>query len=370
VDIASWKPNPVVEAQFEGFLALVEANKTKKWFLFSHDAPDPDSMASIMGLEFLLKMLGVESIVGCHFGPIGDHRNMAMKSVLDISLNQLSSKSLQECDWNDSVIVLLDCSPGSSNISCLGSIPAPKLVIDHHRTDQKHAEDCLYIVDMVGATSTLICNLGHQIVAYLREGDHDFLSGETQDLATALAVAIKTDTRDFRSDNVTPGDFRAYQFASQYASEDDLDQIVNYQIPSYVMDYLMQGWKNRLEPHAPNFITGIGFINPDHKACLSLLAEEFLQVEGVGLVVVYGLVENALMASVRIRQQSTRDARLVIDGVFGKEFGGTKAKNRVGGAAVPFNIFDVSGFGESDKAQFWGLVKTQVESKFIQTLSK
>ena len=54
--------NKRVQAHKDEFTNLVDTNKDKMWYVCSHDNPDPDSLASALGMQTILQFLGVENV--------------------------------------------------------------------------------------------------------------------------------------------------------------------------------------------------------------------------------------------------------------------------------------------------------------------
>ena len=108
--------------------ALVDLNGNRgKILILMHDNPDPDALASALGLEFLFrKMAGRESTIA-YAGIIGRAENRAMIKHLHIPLTRLS-----DIDWNEyQDVAMVDTQPLTGN----NSLPAnhlPTIVIDHH----------------------------------------------------------------------------------------------------------------------------------------------------------------------------------------------------------------------------------------------
>lgn len=160
--------------------ALDELRGRGQLLILPHDNPDPDSMASALGLELLAKSVGVESTLGLG-GIVGRAENRAMVRELEIALHPVEQLDLARFD----LVALVDTQPGTGNNSLPGGRIAD-VVIDHHplRSESLAARWC-DVREPAGATSTIV-------YGYLKElGLH--LDSR---LATAFLYALKSETRE------------------------------------------------------------------------------------------------------------------------------------------------------------------------------
>ncbi len=186
-------------------------------------------------------------------------------------------------------------------------------------------------------------------------------------MANDLYYYIKTDTLDFLSEGATNADIQAFRLLARHLSDEKFYRIVNYEFPPYVLDYEHIAWQNKKSEFQPHFITGLGYIDDSKSDCIPTIADKFMRLQGVQTVVVYGIVNSCIRASVRT-SSSSFDCQTLCDDVFGKGNGG--AKQGIGGARVPFNVFSPPNMCEEDKKLLWGLVKSQMEGKFEKATTK
>jgi len=105
--------NKKVKARKEAFINLVAEDKDKRWIICSHDNPDPDSIASCLGISHILRFLGVENKVVTYCGEVSHPQNRAMINVLQLQITK----------WEDlepsgeDIYIFVDCSFGQKNIS-------------------------------------------------------------------------------------------------------------------------------------------------------------------------------------------------------------------------------------------------------------
>jgi len=149
--------------------------------IYTHDNPDPDSLAAAMGLALLFRhQLGLEATIA-HGGIVGRAQNRAMVEMLGLRLTPVDRLNPDEYD----LIALVDSQPGTGN----NSFPVGHridVVIDHHpqRDDSLAAPWCDIRPDL-GATSTIVFQ-------YLRARRVPIDPAT----ATAFFFALRTETRD------------------------------------------------------------------------------------------------------------------------------------------------------------------------------
>lgn len=362
--------NRRIKAKKEAFVKLVNENKDKKWVICSHDNPDPDSIASCLGISHILSFLGVEDKVVTYCGEISHPQNRAMINVLKLQITKWEDLEI----LGEAIYVFVDCSFGQKNMSIPMGSKLPKIVIDHHKISTNN-KDVLFLHDEVGACSTLILDLALLLIIPATEAEAEIGGVQcfdpdeegTKELATALAIGIKTDTLDFLNETTTSDDFQAFRLLGRHLSGEKFGQIVNYEFPPYVLDYEQTAWENKRHEFQPHFITGLGYVDESKSDCIPTIADKFMRLQGVTTVCVYAVVENAIRASVRT-SSAALDCQTLCDDVFGKGTGGSK--RGIGGAKVPFNVFSPSKMNEEDRKSLWSLIKAQIEGRFERATTK
>jgi nanoRNase/pAp phosphatase (c-di-AMP/oligoRNAs hydrolase) len=166
----------------------------KRALIYTHDNPDPDSIAAAWGLAWLFKNeLGIESVL-THGGIVGRAHNRAMIDTLSIQLTPEDQLDPAAFD----LVAIVDSQPETGN----NSLPRDgqvDVVIDHHppRPESRRAAWC-DIRPELGATSTIVFE-------YLRARDIEIPAP----LATAFFFALRTETRDLGRES-TEAERRAY----------------------------------------------------------------------------------------------------------------------------------------------------------------
>lgn len=367
--------NKKVKQKKDAFLKQVAQYKDHQWFVCSHDNPDPDSIASALAMQYILQFCGIERVDILYCGEISHPQNRSMCNILDIKLNKFVKSNDVHEDEDKSVYVFVDCMPGNKNMSINVN---PVLVIDHHKqqlTNNGTDKNQLVIRDDIGSCSTLITELALSLPLTVSEDGQtasqecclDIDDDRVRDVATALAIGIKSDTLDFRTEGTTEEDFKAYKLLSGISNEDKFNRIINYQFPPYMFDYEQIAWENKRTQFQPHLITGVGFIQESQSDCISYIADKFMRLEGVQTVVVFGIAGNSVRGSVRTSSASL-DTQTLCNEIFGEGNGG--ARQGVGGARVSIPLFDTTDMSESDKVKLWELTKSQVEHKFEKAIGK
>jgi len=175
--------NKRIKARIDAFSKLVLDNKDKTWYICSHDNPDPDSIASSLGIKRILNFLGVESTKIVYCGEISHPQNRALVNVLQLRIDQWEGLT----EDNDCMFVFVDCSAGQKNMSIKKE---PAIVVDHHKitTGKK---DILFLHDEVGACSTLVLDLALSLTKEVA-GDLENITNE----AALIAIRKNKDKID------------------------------------------------------------------------------------------------------------------------------------------------------------------------------
>ena len=365
--------NKRIRSKREAFIKLVTDNLHKVWYICSHDNPDPDSLASAMGMQRILRFLGAEQSLIVYCGEISHPQNRAMVNVLDIQVNRWDDIKDEITRENGNVMfIFVDCTFNQKNISI---DLKPDIVVDHHKITTSN-KDILYIHDEVGACATLVLDLALSLTTAPEDAPGsglelesclDLTEDSAKDLITALTIGIKTDTMDFLSETTTPEDIQAFLSLARHLSDDKYHRVVNYEYPPYVLDYEEIAWQSKKTDYLPHLITEIGFIDESKSDCIPAIADKFRRIQGVQTVIVYAIVGNSIRASIRTSSASL-DCKTLIDDVFGKGNGG--AKGGIGGANVSFNVFDPAKMSEADRESLRVLLRSQLEGKFLAATTK
>lgn len=253
--------------------------------IIPHNDPDPDAIASAVGLRFVVaEMYGIKARIG-YCGIIGRAENKALVRYLDHPLQILDLHGMRQ----GNAIALVDTQPGAGNNPLPEDIPAT-IVIDHHPWQENSAT--AHYVDLrseIGATATILTD-------YLRTAALDIPSS----LATALFYGIKTDTMGLGR-GASPSDVEAYFYLQPKIDVEALVQIENAQVPGNYFKRLTEAIQAAHLYDDDLIISHIGLMSyPDLGA---EIADLLFRLQGVRWVICIGVHLNDLILSVRSRSR-------------------------------------------------------------------
>jgi len=273
---------PVLEASVERATTRARVQRLREHFasaervlIMMQDDPDPDAIASALGLKMLLGRTKPAATIAT-FGTITRPENRAMTRLLEIDVEQVKPRNLEEYD----MLALVDTQPAFFE-ETLGVVD---LVIDHHPDDTPVRATIRDVRPSYGATSTILTE-------YLRAADVRI----RERLATALLNGIKTDTMHLER-GATRADMEAFAYLHPLANRNLLRRIERPDLPDAALDVLARGLATR------RLLDDVMFVHLGPVAYPELIAQfaDFLlQVEGAEWSVVSGRVHGELHVSVR-----------------------------------------------------------------------
>ncbi|MBI4320341.1 MAG: DHH family phosphoesterase [Chloroflexi bacterium] len=273
-------------------MLLDVVKRWKRVAILGHDNPDPDSIASALGLSRLFSAeLGLETPI-LYGGIVGRAENRSMLESLGIKLSHLRNNALEEYDG----VVLVDTQPGAGNNS-LPSTFRQVAVIDHHPL-QANSSTYQY-VDVrpeYGALSTIIFE-------YLVSAG---ISVET-DIATALFHGIKSETLDLAR-RATPSDIEAYVRLFPLVDLRKLAEIQHPRVPRHYFEDTRVAME-RAFIYDGVIISDIGpCSSPD---TVAEMADFLLRLEGVSWSICLGQFAGQIYFSVRTSEPKINAGELV-----------------------------------------------------------
>lgn len=292
-----------------------------------HDFPDPDCLASALGLQRLFAAWGIRADIADGRG-MGRAENKAMAGLLQIATQ------LYDAIDRDSYrgAVLADTQPGQGNNSLPGDVPI-LAVVDHHPL---HAEGypAIPFVDIrteIGATSTMI--LQYLIAEHLPIEKH---------LATALYLGIKTDTEELeRSGN--KADIRAYAKLLPLVDMSLVRKITRPPLSDEVFALLHAALESAMR-YDEAVVANVGPIpEPDY---LSTVSELLLRAKGASYALTLGVHQGRIHLSLRVRPPRKNAGELLKKTVFNQGTGGGHAL-AAGGVIDPGSVFTPNAAGEA-----------------------
>ncbi|AZH25515.1 DHH family phosphoesterase [Haloplanus aerogenes] len=281
-----------------------------------HDNPDPDAIASALALVHIAETVGLDADP-CYFGEISHQENRALVNLLDLDLwNVESAEELAEYAG----VALVDHSrPGVND----GLDPDTEVdvVIDHHPPRAPVEARFLDLRSDVGATSTLLAKYLERL-------------GQTpsREVATALLYGIRIDTRDFTREAVD-SDFEAAAFLLPHVDESVLERVEEPSMSADVLATLAAAIRNR-EVRGEVLTSGVGRIRD--RDVLAQAADKLLDMEGIGIAVVHGFMEETVYVSARARGTDVDLGEVLRDAL--GPIGSAGGHADMAGAQIPLGI--------------------------------
>lgn len=286
--------------------------KQKKIFIVTHSNPDPDTLCSALGMQYLIKKLIHKEPKILNTGQIGRAENRNLVEEVGIKFYPLEKYKFAKDDF----IILLDTQV-SSGTNPLSDKIIPDVIFDHHHCHKNpHKVKYFDIRPGIGATATIVYE-------YL-----EFFNVKlTKKMATALFYAIKTDT-DNLSRNTTKQDVDTYHHLIKMMNARAIARIEN---PDLSLDYyklISEGLQKAIiyEDIICVFLDEVRY--PDY---VSLIADFFLKYERANWVMVMGRYnEKQLLISLR-NIHTRKNAGSIIKEIIGKKGAGGGHTNFSGG---------------------------------------
>lgn len=293
----------------ENFDKLIEMMKNKRVFIQTHNSPDPDAIASALGMQYLLRELDINAEI-CYKGEIEKYNTVKMIDIFNIKIFNIESiNDMKE----DDLIILVDSQKGNSNIT---DFPGDEIaVIDHHPV---FVENNYYYKDIrpkIGACSSMI---GEYI--------HKTLGDIPGDIATALLYGIKMDTLDL-SRGVSELDLDMFYMLYKKANIEKLNKL---QINTLQYDDLT-AYSNSIRNI--KIYGNIGFSNvgegcPD--SLLGTVCDFILALKEVDVAIVFSEKNGGIKFSIR-NENDDLDAGKIINNALQDIGSGGGHKSMAGG---------------------------------------
>ncbi|MFW5947543.1 MAG: DHH family phosphoesterase [Gemmatimonadota bacterium] len=239
--------------------------------------PDPDGMASAMGLRRLLHREEDESPI-ISLGAVTRPENRRMAEMLGLQVVRVSPTELKGLRK----VITVDTQP----------TPEPEArtrwaVIDHHPRREGYTAEFLDIRPLLGAAATMVTQ-------YIRAVGEGLM---TSRLATALLYGIRTDTDVLRR-GATPEDVEAYAFLQGEADQELLRKIGRPAFSEPGVRALGRALAGlAVDGHVA--VAYAGRLDDPSSHILPTLADFCLTIQGVVWSAAAGLVEGQLAINIR-----------------------------------------------------------------------
>ena len=305
---------PVLLRQHRSERLLATLAPYNRVVLVSHVNPDPDALASMLGLQTLLELRQPGKTVTLTVdGMIARAENRAMVELIPIPLVPIETLILGPED----AVVMVDSQPGTGRRA--SEAVTPVAVLDHHETGG-NLEGVLYrdVRANLGATSTIV-------TGYLLEQG---LSVSTK-LATALLYGIDSEVSGYPRES-GPLDDGALVWLFPRADKDLLARIKN---PKLSQDYFatFQHALANAFLYRDVVVSWCGVVpQPD---IIAEMADFFIRFDRVNWSLAIGLFGNLMKLSIRVAHlggHSGEVLRVVVDGL-----GSAGGHDKRAGGAIP-----------------------------------
>lgn len=304
--------------------------------VLTHDNPDPDSLASAVGIAWLLERLaGLPSKVA-YGGIVGRAENRALVKVLKLPVVPMARLTLDETDF----VAIVDTQPECGNHS-LPDCALLDAVIDHHPARASSAKvPFVEVGGSFGATASIV-------TTYVRASG--LTPGTT--LATALFYGIKSDTRDLGRE-FEPIDVDNYHWLFPMVDHQALSQIEHPKLPATYFAALHHALGNARR-HDEAVVADLEQVYaPD---LVAEVADRLLLLEKMRWSLALGEYEDNLYLSIRTSDRRMNAGRLVQQ-VLRAEGGSAGGHGTMAGGKVPL----------PEAARERAALKTRVTGAFLQ----
>jgi nanoRNase/pAp phosphatase (c-di-AMP/oligoRNAs hydrolase) len=278
-----------LESKFAELSAALKG--VKSITVLCHDNPDPDALASMMGLRYLFtRHLKIKTRLA-YGGEIGRAENQAMVRLLKIPADHIDNLRVRK----DTRFALVDTQPQFRNNS-LPNGARVDVVFDHHPPPKKLNSTFSHVGRELGATSTMIYN-------YIRQANLEIDSR----LATAFAYALISETQDLGRET-SREDIRVYQ---ELIPVTNLRILSNIRFPLLPHDYF-RSLHQALECtffYKNIVITRLGAV--ESTDMIHQMADLFLRFERRSWSLCIGRNEEFILLSLRSSNVRARCGRMI-----------------------------------------------------------
>lgn len=308
-----------------------------------HDNPDPDSIASALGLAHLASEWDVDDVEIVYGGSITHQQNRAFVNLLDLDLTHLDDASLDAADC----IAFVDHSfPGVNN-----SVPASTtvdVVIDHHLYEDPPDAAFVDLRENCGATASIL-------VGYLEDSGIPI----PDDLAAALLFAIHRERLDYVR-QPTIDEYRAALTMFPIADVSLVEEMYGASFTPLMLDAIGRAIRSR-EVRGSSLVTTVG--RTSESGAIPQAADYLLNLEGVSTVLVYGLVDETVRLSARSNDTRVDIADSLRD-AFG-DVGQVGGHNDMAGGQISLGLFADHGEDESELIPF---ISRRIRRRFFDVM--
>lgn len=334
---------------------------SKKIAIFTHQSPDPDAIASMMGMEWLFRKK-YDCDCDLYFqGRISHPQNNAMDNLLDPGMKNIEDGWAGDGAYD--LHVLVDTIPDNAGVG-ENKIDFD-LVIDHHPDFPNVDFNGIIINLKAGSCAGTIFRLMEESdLVFDNDIDYD------KKVATALIVGIMTDTENMLSPDTTEHETDAFKSLCDYRDVNVLKQIVNFKRPKFWITAKAMAAEEAYYDEEGYCIVGMGNLPRKHWDLLADQADEMVQWDTVHTAIAFAVIgEDMLVGCVRSTNASitVKDLCKKLGGKHGSG-GGKQGKGRY--------TYDLGGLAfdpeedEETKQETWILIDKKERSRILRVLKK
>jgi nanoRNase/pAp phosphatase (c-di-AMP/oligoRNAs hydrolase) len=240
-----------------------------------HNDPDPDAMASGLALRNVLRRTKQTAVIAALQG-VTRPENQRMMNLLDIHVEIVTPGQVAEYDR----VAMVDVQPHYFS----GAIDRVDLVIDHHPEQSGYTAVYKDIRVDYGSTSTILTE-------HLRAVDANI----SERAATAMLYAIKSDTLFFNR-QANRVDIEAFSYLYPLADATLIRKMEGAEITMERLEYVLKA-KQYGRMNQQVFCAFLG--NSGREDFIPYVADFYLQLEDVKWTIVFGIVNDSVVMSVR-----------------------------------------------------------------------
>ena len=276
----------------------------KRIYIQTHNFPDPDAIASVFGLQRLLALRGIPSVL-CYDGKID--KLSASKMLEAFQIEMFPYEQLRLNMTEEDYVICVDAQKHSGNITdFIGNEVA---CIDHHPTfvpiEYRYQD-----IRPTGACATLIAQYYQQLSCK-----------PDKRTATALLYGLKMDTLQFTR-GVTELDIEMFAFLFPLCDHETLAQLERNNMEFRDLKAYGAAIEN-IEVYDKVGLSYLPFPCPD--ALIASISDFILALQEVEVSVVFSRREDGIKLSVRSENPAIHAGYLVQDALRGYGEGGGHA---------------------------------------------
>jgi nanoRNase/pAp phosphatase (c-di-AMP/oligoRNAs hydrolase) len=256
--------------QYQRFLSDAD-----RILILLHNDPDPDALASGLALRNVLRRNKQTAVIAAFQG-VTRPENQRMMNLLDIHVEIVTPAQLDDFER----IAMVDVQPHYFG----GTIDRVDLVIDHHPEQPGYAAVYKDIRADYGSTSTILTE-------HLRAVDANI----SERTATAMLYAIKSDTLFFNR-QANRVDIEAFSYLYPLADAALIRKMEGAEITEERLDYVLRA-RQHGRTREQVFCAFLG--RTPREDFIPYVADFYLQLEDIKWTIVFGLVGESIVLSVR-----------------------------------------------------------------------